>query len=124
MNLILPFPPSVNAYWRHVTLKTARGVVNRTMLSKRARQYRTDALAAIWTQHKVGKPIDYHVKVVMDFYPPTARKFDLDNYNKAPLDALTHARVWDDDDLVYDLHCIKHEKREGGALVVSIEPIG
>ena len=30
-------------------------------------------------------------------YPPDARRRDIDNYNKALCDALTHAGVWEDD---------------------------
>ncbi|WP_159137369.1 RusA family crossover junction endodeoxyribonuclease, partial [Citrobacter braakii] len=30
-------------------------------------------------------------------YPPDARRRDIDNYNKALFDALTHAGIWEDD---------------------------
>jgi len=39
----LPFPPSVNCYWRHVVLHRKQT----TMLSRAARQYRADAIAAL-----------------------------------------------------------------------------
>jgi len=33
-------------------------------------------------------------------FPPDARRRDIDNYNKALFDALTHAGVWEDDSQV------------------------
>jgi crossover junction endodeoxyribonuclease RusA len=33
-------------------------------------------------------------------YPPDARRRDIDNYNKALFDALTHAGIWEDDSQV------------------------
>jgi Holliday junction resolvase RusA-like endonuclease len=33
-------------------------------------------------------------------FPPDARRRDIDNYNKALFDALTHAGIWEDDSQV------------------------
>ncbi|WP_134871266.1 RusA family crossover junction endodeoxyribonuclease, partial [Cronobacter sakazakii] len=38
--------------------------------------------------------------VEITLYPPDARRRDIDNYNKALFDALTHAGVWEDDSQV------------------------
>ena len=123
MRLILPFPPSVNAYWRHVPFNTKRGLITRVLISKRGREYRTEALLAIRQQYPVHEVIDYKVKVKLLLFPRTNRKYDVDNFNKAPLDALTHAKIWTDDELVYDMHCIKREKHAEGAVIVSIDPL-
>lgn len=121
MNLLLPFPPSINTYWRNTLIKTRKGPVLRTLLSKRGRQYRDDAIILIKKQVPVHDVIDYKVKMTIAFYPPTLRKYDVDNFSKAILDALTHANIWVDDELVYDLRTVKKEKHNGGAAVVSIE---
>lgn len=121
LKIVLPFPPSVNAYWKQITLKTRGGKTYRsTGLTKKARLFRTAAIIAIKKQHPGHAIIDYHVKVRIRLYPPTLRKFDVDNFNKGILDALTHAKIWVDDELVYDLHIIKDEKIKGGKAVVDV----
>lgn len=35
--------------------------------------------------------------MVIKMYPPSKRRMDIDNYLKAPFDALTHSGVWSDD---------------------------
>lgn len=121
MILTLPFPPSINTYWRNILLKTRKGVVARTLLSKRGREYRVVAVSAIRAQ--VGRPkiIDHRVKVTITLHPPTLRKYDVDNFNKAILDAITHAKVWLDDELVYQLTISKEVKVKGGRAIVLIE---
>ena len=91
MDIRLPFPPSVNGYWRAFK----RGNICTQIISKKGREYR----AAV-----EDKMFDYDyktyyckLKVEITLYPPDKRKRDLDNYTKATLDALTHAGVWDDD---------------------------
>lgn len=90
MKLTLPFPPSVNMYWRHTT----RG----TKISAGGRTFRANAIASIYeTLRHRPKPIATSVEVHVVLYPPTRQSRDLDNYQKALFDALTHAGVWEDD---------------------------
>lgn len=44
---------------------------------------------------------------------------DLDNLIKAVMDALTRARVWEDDSQVMELHCSKHwaRKTDSGVII-------
>ena len=93
----------------------------RTLLSARGRQFRANAVIAIKQQFPLHTKIDYQVKVTIQLYPPTLRKYDIDNFNKGILDSLTHAGFWEDDELVYELHCHKRIKRKGGAAIVDIE---
>ncbi|KAB0142503.1 RusA family crossover junction endodeoxyribonuclease, partial [Escherichia coli] len=80
MKLILPFPPSVNTYWRHPN---------------------KGAFAAIVEQlRRLPKPTSAPASVEIVLFPPDNRIRDLDNYNKALFDALTHAGVWEDDSQV------------------------
>lgn len=88
--LILPFPPSVNGYWS----ATSKGM----LISARGRLYRTNAIAAVYEQLK-RRPksllVDLDLQIVL--FPPTRAKRDLDNFQKALFDSLTHAGVWGDD---------------------------
>ncbi|WP_454833518.1 RusA family crossover junction endodeoxyribonuclease [Rahnella aceris] len=93
MQLTLPFPPSVNGYWR----STRKGV----LISERGRIFRSNALASIYQQLR-SRPtallteLDVHLVL----YPPTRAKRDLDNFQKALFDGLTHAGIWKDDSQV------------------------
>jgi len=90
MKLILPFPPSVNTYWRN----TRKGV----LISASGRCFRSNALAAVMEQLKRRpQPITVNVEVSVLLFPPDKRQRDLDNYLKALFDSLTHAGVWVDD---------------------------
>ncbi|WP_194205795.1 RusA family crossover junction endodeoxyribonuclease [Superficieibacter sp. 1612_C1] len=98
MKLILPFPPSVNTYWRAPNKGPLKG---RHLISAKGREYQSAACAAIIKQlRRLPKPTTADVAVEIIFYPPDARRRDLDNYNKALFDALTHAGVWKDDSQV------------------------
>ncbi|MEI7341408.1 RusA family crossover junction endodeoxyribonuclease [Pectobacterium brasiliense] len=95
MKLTLPFPPSVNTYWRSPSSGPLAG---RHLVSAKGRAFRTQAIACVLEQlHRKPKAITTLVAVTITFYPPDRRTRDMDNYLKAPLDALTHAGVWADD---------------------------
>lgn len=98
MKLVLPFPPSVNTYWRAPNKGPLAG---RHMVSDDGRKYQSAACAAIIEQlRRLPKPSAELAAVEITLYPPDARRRDLDNYNKALFDALTHAGVWEDDSQV------------------------
>lgn len=98
MKLVLPFPPSVNTYWRAPNKGPLAG---RHMVSADGRKYQSAACAAIIEQlRRLPKPSAELAAVEITLYPPDARRRDLDNYNKALFDALTHAGVWEDDSQV------------------------
>jgi crossover junction endodeoxyribonuclease RusA len=48
--------------------------------------------------------------------PPDARRRDIDNYNKALFDALTHAGIWEDDSQVKRMLVEWGPKVPGGRL--------
>lgn len=124
MKLLLPFPPSVNAYWQQVVIRTRTGKNFRsTALTKRAKAFRAEALYTIKQQYPVHSIIDHPVKVVIHLHPPSLRKYDVDNFNKGILDALTHANIWVDDELVHDLRIVKRPKQKGGAVIVDIQKL-
>jgi len=82
MNLTLPFPPSVNGYWRSI-----RG---RQILSERGRAYKASALRVPMALTPGS------VAVTMRLYPPDRRQRDLDNYFKAVGDVIKNRAIEDD----------------------------
>lgn len=99
IKLTLPWPPSVNGYWRSI----ARGKRCCQILSERAREYRSSVAAALVEQGITAK-FTGPVCVTERYYPPDNRRRDLDNLKKAPRDALSHCGVWDDDSQVKEDH--------------------
>ncbi|MEX6119772.1 RusA family crossover junction endodeoxyribonuclease [Providencia hangzhouensis] len=113
ISLILPFPPSVNACWRNINGKT--------LISAKGRAFRANAMAVIYEQlRKRPKAITEHVSVIVKMYPPTNHRRDIDNYLKAPFDALTHAGVWKDDDQVKHADITWCEVVKGGRFEITI----
>lgn len=94
MNLIIPFPPSVNRIWRQWK--------GRTLLSREGRAYR-DEVARAWLMERVQGFGRSPLAVDVWAYMPDARRRDLDNLNKAALDALQRAGVFADDSQIVDL---------------------
>jgi len=92
--LILPWPPSVNTYWR-----TFKG---RMLLSKRGREYR-DAVCEQVAEQVVEKFGQSRIEVSIEAYRPDNRRRDLDNILKSVLDSLAHAGVYDDDSQIHRL---------------------
>ena len=111
----IPFPPSVNGYWR--------AFKGRQIISKRGREYREKVIDCMKDAMLYGEKIDSRLSVHIRMHPPCRRKRDVDNYTKAPLDALSHAKFWLDDSQI-DLLTIKRaEKVEGGKLVITVKEI-
>ena len=59
------------------------------------------------------------MRVEIEAFRPDRRKRDLDNLLKAPLDAMTHCRVWDDDSQIQELS-IKWGEGIKGMLKIKI----
>jgi crossover junction endodeoxyribonuclease RusA len=109
----LPWPPSINGYWRNF-----RG---RQIISKRGREYRKLAIEIIKNAGLFGEQINFSLSVSIDLHPPTLRKYDIDNFCKGVFDALTEAKFWVDDDQIALLKVAKMEKTKGGKVVLRID---
>lgn len=109
MEIMVPFPPSVNQQWR-----TFNG---RLILSEVGRKYRKTIAGFIC---HVGPPTKKDLTVIIEAFAPDNRRRDLDNLLKASLDALTHAGIWLDDSQIKDLR-IFWAKEKGGYLKIKIE---
>jgi len=113
--LTLPWPPSVNHYWRHPTCGALAG---RHLISREGRNYRRAVVAEI-ARLRLQQPTG-RLSVHVDAYPPDNRRRDLDNIGKALLDALTHAGVITDDGDIDDYHVIRRAKAPQGRVRVFV----
>ncbi|MBP2856162.1 RusA family crossover junction endodeoxyribonuclease [Dickeya oryzae] len=95
MKLTLPFPPSVNTYWR---APNKGPLVGRHLISQAGRRFVNSLIASVLEQlQRKPSTMTQNVSVTVIFYPPDRSRRDLDNYFKAVFDGLTHAGVWLDD---------------------------
>lgn len=109
--LRLPYPPSLNGYWRTFQ--------NRQIISADGRKYR-DTVMKLVDDYKLGMRLKVEIEATM----PDRRRRDVDNIFKAVLDALTHAQVWGDDNQIDDLRVYRSGEIEApGHLWVRIWPM-
>jgi crossover junction endodeoxyribonuclease RusA len=109
----LPYPPSINHYWRRVG--------PRTLISREGRRFRRDVmaiLAAMGTRPLTGK-LAVHIIV----FPPDNRRRDIDNVQKALLDALEHGGAYADDSQIVRLTIEKGGTIDGGKTLVRIREL-
>lgn len=114
MTFNLPYPPSMNTYWRQF-----RG---RAILSARGREFRNEVVASI-LQHGKPKTLTSRLRVMMELSPPDRRRRDIDNVVKPTLDALAHAGVYADDCQIDELRVLRGPVVSDGSLLVVIEEI-
>lgn len=89
VKMALPWPPSMNHYWRRVG--------PRTLISREGRTFRRNVCALLAGNGPRKPPAGGRVALAMDAFPPDRRRRDLDNLLKPTLDALEHACVYEDD---------------------------
>lgn len=114
----LPYPPSINHYWRtRVVTPKGRKPFATMYISGAGKKFAKDVDVAC-----VGiEPTYGDVSMVVDVYPPDRRKRDLDNILKPLLDALTKAGVWHDDAQVSQLLVRRRRVIEGGRVTVEVK---
>lgn len=116
IELKLPWPPSVNRYWRHPTRGPLAG---RHLISEDGRAYRAEVMARV-LQARVQALQPGRLAVTICAFPPDRRKRDLDNLLKSLLDSLVHARVIADDGLIDRLSIERMEVSSPGYVFVTI----
>jgi Holliday junction resolvase RusA-like endonuclease len=99
ITLELPWPPSVNHYYKHVG--------NKVLISKEGRQYR-EVVANRIKAAGIKKIMD-KVEVAIQLYPPDRRRRDVDNVLKCLLDSFTIGGIYEDDSQIYFLSIEKLE---------------
>lgn len=117
IDLVLPYPPSVNGYWRHTMIQGKP----RVLISAEGRKYRTQVHHAI-LMHTPSqrKAPSGRLAVNITAHAPDRRARDLDNINKGLLDALVHAGVMADDSLIDRLTVERGSIVKGGCVRVQI----
>ena len=108
----MPWPPSINGYWRAFR--------NRQIISKRGRDYRVNAIERLKELGLYQELLSGELSVSIVLNPPTLRRYDVDNFNKALFDSLSHGGFWLDDEQVISLHIKKGEKIKGGNIELKI----
>jgi crossover junction endodeoxyribonuclease RusA len=111
LELELPWPPSVNHYYRRVG--------NRTLISREGRAFRQRICAILLGSgiETMKGPLHVHIEA----YPPDRRRRDLDNLQKSLLDALEHGGAYVNDSQIVKLGIEKRGCTPGGKVIVRIE---
>lgn len=112
--LVLPWPPSINRYYRRVG--------ERTLISRQGRAYRANVNASVIEQGspKLGTA---RLTIHATAHPPDKRNRDLDNLWKSILDALEFAQVFKDDNQIDDLRITRNGPKKPGRVEVTITPV-
>lgn len=115
INLSLPYPPTVNHYYRHVGYKT--------LISEAGREYRKTIAKLVLTADRSKLPLAGDLEMTIEVYPPDKRRRDLDNILKSLFDALEKARVYNNDSQIAKLHVIRCNVVTNGLVQVKIETV-
>lgn len=108
----LPFPPTLNTYYRHVGPKV--------LISRRGRDYRRLVGLLLLGCPRFSAPVSLELAV----RPPDNRRRDLDNLLKGLQDALVHAGLLADDSLIRRLSMRMDAPVAGGLVSVRIAALG
>jgi Holliday junction resolvase RusA-like endonuclease len=109
----LPYPPSVNRYWRHIG--------SRVLVSRQGREYRAKVVS--YLHRKQVKPLAGDLIVDIKLEPPDRRRRDVDNALKALLDSLQSGGAFHDDSQIVRLAIEKHAPFPSqGRVLVFIQP--
>lgn len=114
MIITLPYPPSLNSYYRTVN--------GRMLISKKGREYRKQVALEALSQ-KTPKMGGARLSVEIAAYMPDKRKRDLDNLFKCVLDSLQKAGICDDDSQIDKLAIVRDGQCKGGKLLIDIKEV-
>lgn len=107
----LPYPPSVNHYWRRVGA--------RTLISRGGRAFRQSVCSLL--AQRGTQPLSGPLAVEVTVHPPDRRRRDIDNVCKSLLDALAHGGAYHDDHQIARLTIERGDPIVGGQTIVRIQ---
>jgi len=99
MKITLPYPPSVNNYWK----SRWTGKFIQHYITPQGRAFRQSVIRSLTDWDMLLGPLALRVEV----HPPDRRARDLDNVLKALLDSLEHAGVYENDSQIEELYLRK-----------------
>jgi len=119
VKLTIPgWAPSVNHSW-------FRSKTGKVFLTQAGKKFRS--LVGFFVQQDRVKgelpkePLTGPLQLTLTLWVPDHRKRDIDNSNKALLDALTHAKIWEDDSQVKkQIVEMKSQVVKGGRIDIEI----
>jgi crossover junction endodeoxyribonuclease RusA len=112
LKLELPYPPTVNMYWRR------RG--NQYFISAAGKSFRRSVGYLCLSQQV--EPLAGLVAIDVQLHPPDRIRRDVDNVLKALLDALQHGGVYQDDYQISRLTIERCDPVRGGCALVTVSP--
>lgn len=113
MRLVLPWPPTVNSYYRNGDRPGFRYLTNE------AKAFRT-AVSLIVGSERMRKGLAGRLRMVVVANPPDRRERDLDNLQKGLWDSLQHAGVYERDSQIDEFTILRGPVMRGGQVVVEI----
>ena len=114
MDIILPWPPSANRYWRFWN--------RHIIISKEAQIYKKTIKQLFYTWPL--KNINGRLVVNIVAHPPDRRMRDLDNLLKITLDSLEGTGLFENDSQIDKITIERAEIEKGGSLNVFIGCFG
>lgn len=127
MKITIPYPPSVNRFWMSMPMKTEKYLQTGklkdlrviTFPSTEAKDY-IKRVQKIFMASNLAK-IGGDIRLIMTFYRPQ-RSGDLDNFFKAPIDALKNFAFFDDKHIV-EIKAVRREDPRCPRVEIEIEPV-
>lgn len=121
LEIRLPWPPSMNHYWRSIARRKGNGAFTTVLLSEAGRKYQNDVVHHLIHWHR---PFTGRLAVEIELCAPTRARLDLDNRLKPLLDAMQHAGVYLDDSQIDDLKVRRGPTGKPGHAKVVVREVG
>ncbi|ELY4058984.1 RusA family crossover junction endodeoxyribonuclease [Cronobacter sakazakii] len=110
----LPYPPSVNDYWRR-----GNGI---TYINKKGREYRRSVQEILQIlKLDINTPARLRLRIIANM--PDKRRRDIDNILKAVCDSLEKGGFMQNDSQIDELKVIRGEVIPGGRLGIKVTEI-
>jgi crossover junction endodeoxyribonuclease RusA len=123
IELTLPWPPSMNAYWGLRITKTGQRIMVVTKQGTAYQKLVASLVALRWRR----PPIDYRIAMLIEAWAPSDQyaegarwEWDVDNRVKPLQDSLAKAGVLVNDKLIRDVRIVDRGIAPPGRVVVSI----